>query len=941
MNKHFTFSTLTAVAALLAGSASYNCLMAQTTASVRVIVLDENNEPAVGRRLILESADRSTKITLTTNSRGEASAAGLLPGAYHIEGRAFQLRADEHAIIRLRTKQTEETVLVEASPLNIETSSVGTQTIFLSQDLERLPLPVHRYVEYSYLAPGISPSGRPEPVVLGSMLDSNAFIIDGMPTNLSSTARFGLNISSEIIESQTMTTGGHKAEIASSAGGVFSIATKSGTNEFKGSVVGYSIWRSLNTRPYAGLVNTPEERSTDAKEWAVTLSGPIMKNRLFFFGAFNSQLSSLDYENIVPIGSSTPKTRTQEEDRSYRFAKLTWLVGDSHRLEFSYFGDPVTQTRFQQAGNRDYKDEQMPNRNRGGDSYLVRHVGALASNLTWENTIGIHKTSFYTYPMTPDVGPYRAILDAPSNESFGRFSEERLERQRNLSLRSEITLIAGPNHAKMGFQSLSSEFTQAFVRPSGGISYQDRAAGGSGPDAATVLAIRNGLAQYNNGSNYDYRNEFSQIWESPVSGKLVGGRAAYLYQRTLASMEEYGSPLKSRIVGAYIQDDLQLGRCWVFNLGFRIDSAKLNGEDGRDLFSQNLFSPRVGASWDPFARGTFRFFAYYGRIYSPPTPGNFTTAGATTGGPATELQVLIPDIYAVAGESGWKTWQKTGVKGYNNVAVASNLKAPRTDMFQLGVEREQNIPGLGTWRLEAVATIKSVRDLIDTYDSRFDYLPELNALANSSSERKAIANLPGLKRDFFGADFVARRRFNGGYILQFSYSYGELTGNSQVGNVSILTGNTTFARTPTLREDYRLPQYDGHLNESLQHSLKAFGAARLPFSFDVSGVFSLRTGLHYSLLKTSGGYVMLDNGATRGSETFPSVSSLDLALAYNLDFDKVRVRIAAEGFNMLNSQPMTIIENRKTQSNGNPNPSFGPTNHQQPRAFQFSCRLTF
>ncbi|MDR2562259.1 MAG: TonB-dependent receptor [Holophagales bacterium] len=940
MSMYFTFSTFTAVATLLVGSASCNCLMAQTTASVRVVVLDENGEPAAGQRLILESADRFTKIILTTNGRGEASAAGLLPGTYRIEGRTFQLKADEHAIIRLRMKQAEETVIIEASPLNIETSSVGTQTIFLPQDLERLPLPVHRYVEYSYLAPGISPSGRPEPVVLGSMMDSNAFLIDGMPTNLSSTARFGLNISSEIIESQTITTGGHKAEIASSAGGIFSIATKSGTNEFKGSLVGYSIWRSLNTRPYAGLVNTPEERSTDAREWAVTLSGPIMKNRLFFFGAFNSQLSSLDYENIRPVGSSTPKTRSQEEDRSYRFTKLTWLVGDSHRLEFSYFGDPVTQTSFNTAGDQDLKDDQMANRNRGGDSYLIRHVGALASNLTWENTIGIHKTSFYTYPMTPEAGPYRSILDSPENETFGRYPDERLERQMNLSLRSEITLIAGPNHAKMGFQSLQSEFTQAFarVRASGGISYLDRAAGGNGPDDSTVAAIRNGLAEYNNGRNFDYRNESSRIADSPVSGKLVGARKAYLYQRTLMSMEEYGSPLKSRIVGAYVQDDLQLGRCLVINLGFRIDQAKLNGEDGKELFSQNLFSPRVGASWDPFAKGTFRFFAYYGRIYSPPTPGNFIAAGATTGGPATELQVLIPDIYLVAGELGWKTWQKSGVKGVDNVAVAPNLKAPRTDMFQFGAEREQRIPGLGTWRLEAVATIKSVRDLIDTYYSLFGYLPELNALANSGSlQGRAIANLPGLKRDFFGADFVARRRFNGGHILQFSYSYGELTGNSQVGNVNIATAaNTVFARIPSLREDYRLPQYDGHLNESLQHSLKAFGTARLPFSFDVSGVFSLRTGLHYSLLKTSGDYVMLYDGATRGSETFPSVSSLDLALAYNIDLEHgIRVRFAAEGFNMLNSQPMTIIENRKD------NRRFGPTNHQQPRAFQFSCRMSF
>jgi len=273
--------------------------------------------------------------------------------------------------------------------------------------------------------------------------------------------------------------------------------------------------------------------------------------------------------------------------------------------------------------------------------------------------------------------------------------------------------------------------------------------------------------------------------------------------------------------------------------------------------------------------------------------------------------------------------------------VASNLKAPVTDMFQLGVEKEQHIPGLGTWRLEAVATLKSVRDLIDTYESFFGYLPELNALASSSSTNSVIANLPGLKREFFGADFVMRRRFNGGNILQFSYSYGELKGNSQVGNVNRVTaGNTVFARIPSLREDYRLSQYEGHLNESLQHSFKAFGTASLPFSFEISGVFTLRSGLHYSLLGRQSGpsgddYVILYNNAVRGSETLPSASSLDLALAYNLDLGKTSVRLAVEGFNLLNNQPMTIIDNRVWVS------SFGPTNYQQPRAFQFSCRARF
>jgi len=924
-NFRLAMQGLPAITLLLVGAASTGHLWSQTTASMQITVTDSNGLPVKGRRVIVESRDRAIQRSVVTNERGEASLAGLLPGTYYIEGNAIRVRADERSIVRVRLVPAMATVTVEASPIQAETNSVGVQTSFAPQDLARLPLPNHRYVEYSYLAPGISPSGRPEPVSLGSMMDSNGFVIDGMTTNLSSTGRFGLNISSEIIESQTLTTGGHKAEIGSTAGANFSIVTKSGTNQFSGSAVGYVISRSMNARPYSGLTNTPDERSTDGKEWAITLGGPVIKDKLFFFGAWNQQISSLDYENIKPAGGAA-RTRSQEEDRSYRFFKLTWLANEGHRVEFEYFGDPVTQTSFNTAGDAAYKDEQMSNRNRGGDSYLLHHIGALSQSLTWENTLGVHNTSFYTYPMTPDAGPYRSQLDAPGSESFGRYQEERLERIRNLNLRSELALITGPHRAKAGFQGLISEYTLAFARPSGGESYNDRAAGGNGPDANTLAAIRAGLATFNNGSDYGYDGTFSSTAGtlSPVSGLLQGGRESYLYQRTLASMNEYGSPMKATTYGVFVQDDIQLSPNWILNAGVRYDQYKMQAEDGRTVLSQGLFSPRLGVSWDPTANGANRLFAYYGRIYSPPTPGNFASAGATTGGPELERQVWIPS------ENAWKTWQKTGVQGVNNVAVSGDLSVPITDMFQLGMERMHD----ANWIFEAVATVKRVRDLIDTYDRIFGYLPELHDLAATSSTGRVVANLPGLKRDFFGVDLVAHRRFEGDHRLQVSYSYGSLTGNSQVGNVNSVTGgNTTFARIPSLREDYRLPQYSGELNESLTHSLKAFGSARLPYSFELSGVWAFRSGMHYTPLTRTGGYDLIRAGAKRGDQVLPAVFSLDLALAYGTKISNTDVRLALEVFNVTNDQPMTKVENRDT--------TFTPGNYQQPRALQFSCRVAF
>ncbi|MBK7294574.1 MAG: TonB-dependent receptor [Holophagaceae bacterium] len=81
---------------------------------------------------------------------------------------------------------------------------------------------------------------------------------------------------------------------------------------------------------------------------------------------------------------------------------------------------------------------------------------------------------------------------------------------------------------------------------------------------------------------------------SPVSGLLVGGRASYLYQRTLASLEDYGSPLTQTLAGVYAQDDWRLAASWTLNLGLRVDQAKVEGEDGRGLYRQTVVSPSPG-----------------------------------------------------------------------------------------------------------------------------------------------------------------------------------------------------------------------------------------------------------------------------------------------------------------------------------------------------------
>lgn len=900
-------------------------LHAQTTGSLHLQLLDEARRPRVREEIRIESLEHAWSRTVRTDARGCATIFGLIPGRYRVQGQDLLLKADERAALTILGAPASAIVQVEASPLRTERSSVAVQTTLTASDMVRLPNAPHRYVEQTALVPGLAPSGKPEPVVLGSMLDANAFLVDGMTTNLSSTGRFGLNLSNEILESQTITTGGHKAEIGFASGGVFSMVTKSGTNTFQGALFGSRIDRNQNSRPEAGKANLPEERPTDAREWGFSLGGPLVKDRLFFFTALNRQMLDLDWENVTPPGMAS-RTRSQVEDRIYRFAKLTWLPDDLQRWELAWFGDPVTQYRFETAGDSALKDEQMAARTRGGNSLLLKHALVLGSSMAVESTLGLHRTDFHWRPMSPEAGPSRTQLDAPGKESFGAYGLDRLERIRNLTFRSELSLSRGRHQIKTGFQGLHARFTQAYRRPSFGMSFLDRAAGGKGPTSGDISAVQNGLLSLW-GSTFNYAATDSLVTASPVSGQLVGGRQSFLYQRTLSDTAAYGSPLLQQTLGLFIQDDWEAARGLTLNLGLRLDRVSLAGESGKDLYRQTLLSPRIGFSWDPLDTGRNRLFAYFGQIYSPLSAGNLTGAGATTGGPAQEVQVWIPGLQE------WRAYLRSGVQGAKNLAIGE-LKAPRTDLLQVGYERLQVIPGLGEWVFEGVLSRKFMKDLVDTYDPAWGYLPELHAAANASAGKKIIANLPGLQRDFTGIDLTLHRRFVSGHRLQVSWSYGDLRGNSEVGSVASATGkNTTFAQIPSLREDYRLPQYTGPLNESVKHALKAFGSTRLSSHFELSGLYMRRSGLRYSPLVLLSGSNILAPRATRGESELPWVSSLDLGLAGTWNHSGLTYRVSLDVFNALDSQPMTAINNVGG--------AFSPGNVQQPRVYQGSLRISF
>src|SRR6185503_19733559 len=132
-------------------------------------------------------------------------------------------------------------------------------------------------------------------------------------------------------------------------GGVVNVVTKSGSNDFHGSVFGYfrpeqleGAWDQLQTRQ--GTVNTLGRNEYD---FGVSLGGPVVKDKAFFFATFNPQFLKRTFIAPVPSGGVVFPYRGQFPDgversrKSLSYAgKLTWQAGPNHRFDISAFGDP-------------------------------------------------------------------------------------------------------------------------------------------------------------------------------------------------------------------------------------------------------------------------------------------------------------------------------------------------------------------------------------------------------------------------------------------------------------------------------------------------------------------------------------------------------------------------------------------------------------------------
>ncbi len=228
-------------------------------------VTDNSRAVIVGAKLVLTNVKTQVKADAETNSSGHFTFPVVQPGFYSLSAESKGFRREEltnievtvgvtlRQDIALEVGSVGETVSVEASSLNVQTTEATIQRAVTLREIDTLPQLGRGPIALATYQPGVqlgtSPNDASFARINGNRQGSNNNTLDGIDVNDASTPRLGLTLNAnntDSIEEFRIITSGAKAEYGRNAGGTIELITRSGTNKFHGNLFEYHRNTVLN-----------------------------------------------------------------------------------------------------------------------------------------------------------------------------------------------------------------------------------------------------------------------------------------------------------------------------------------------------------------------------------------------------------------------------------------------------------------------------------------------------------------------------------------------------------------------------------------------------------------------------------------------------------------------------------------------------------------------
>ena len=980
-----------ALAAAL-GMCFIGAALAAETGGLRITITGSDGQPIAGATVQVSSPDSLVSRSAVTEADGSVRLTGLDPATnYTVEVGAAgyaSYSADDVAVVSgknlslgyaLGTTNLETVIVTGASLAAVDTTSATVGTTLNLDIVESLPTG-RSYQSYLQLVPGVKPSAGNNPSsksginysdvggAIGSSTD-NVYYLDGVNVTDPLDGVAGSNFNSEIIQEQQVLTGGIPAEYAGGAGLVSKVITKSGGDEFHGSINYYLQNDSLVADDKHG-----ESAGFSTFDTAATLGGPVIKDKLWFFGSY--QIKNREDDVIDPVTGDA--LRTVNTDQDLAFFKTTWQITNDDRLTASFFNDPYERDGSTDAtviNDRDTALEQ------GGDNYKLEYTRDWANVRL--NAYGYrHEAEQSTVAANSETRNDVAYFGgSPTNADlqqggFGTNTETWRNRDEfGLNLEYWLDTSWGSHTFKAGYTQSDNEYTED-ARYTGADSALYRSIALEDSGASFDEFVGSGWTGTRSIVAGDTTRILTNISESPDSAYFIGlldtdgdgavssdELGAYQFDSTAGNptgqvnnyrIQQSGpAPYTVTTKGKtfFLQDTWTLNQ-WTVNAGVRAEQWGHFDSFGQEVFTFDWeLAPRLSIVYDLMGDGRSKVWGFVGRYYDPIRNDMTDFAGAGAG-PVYNEQIFLGDR--------WLTFRS---RGPGDAIFAPTTETPYTDELVLGYATTlgQNM------NLSVIYTKRQTKDIFEDYDLGLYSNPNGDTANGQADENSAfylpysyfgyssapefnyvIGTLKGGERKYQGLEVTLQKYKSDNWQGMVSYTYNDAEGNSNSD------GNADF-QGDWIALDPRAPNQWGPQPGNIEHQFKAFGTYFMDFGLELSGVFNWNSGARYSRTYSLYGRHLPEmtdtpyevGGVTDtwilpgavGGETGPAYSTFDIRAKYTHELPVGQLEFFLDVFNVFDQQSAISEQDLIT---GDGVYAFGEaTDWVEPRRAYLSVRYSF
>jgi hypothetical protein len=343
---------LLAGASLILPSAA-NAQATISTGGIQGTILDPNGASVSNAKITITSKATGQATTPEVTSSGDYSSSGLLPGTYVVRIEAPGFKAVEKAItvqvgvvssgsVKLEIGSGNTVITVEASAVELNTEQATVQGVMTTQQIEQLPIGGRNFLDLAQLEPGvqIQDGGNFDPtkngfssISFGGRFGRTARIeVDGIDISDETVGTTTQNIPASAIQEFQVSQSSLDISTDLTSSGSVNVATRNGSNEFHGE--GFFYGRD---DAYAARIAQSGPSVFTRHQYGANLGGPLIKNKLFFFGDFERTMQNLSAPVTLPGNFKFVDGNFNSPFRDLElFGRVDWQISKNYRAFYRF-----------------------------------------------------------------------------------------------------------------------------------------------------------------------------------------------------------------------------------------------------------------------------------------------------------------------------------------------------------------------------------------------------------------------------------------------------------------------------------------------------------------------------------------------------------------------------------------------------------------------------